>query len=121
MKKLTVYQYPKCSTCRNALKWLKEHGYEVESIDIVEHPPSVEELTDLIAKSGLELKAFFNTSGQVYKEQQLKDKLPGMTREEQIRLLSSNGKLIKRPIVTDGTDVTAGFREAFFAERWGNA
>lgn len=121
MKKLTVYQYTKCGTCRNALKWLKEQGHEVESIDIFENPPTSEVLHQLITQSGQELKAFFNTSGQVYKEQKLKDKLPGMSREEQISLLASNGRLIKRPIVTDGATVTVGFREAVFAEKWGNA
>lgn len=80
---LTVYQYPQCGTCRNAVKWLKEHGAEVESINLFENPPSVERLTKLIEQSGLELKKWFNTSGEVYKEQKLKDK-PGMSREDQI-------------------------------------
>ncbi len=118
---LTIYQYPKCGTCRKALKWLKEQGHEVTSIDIVEQPPSPEQLSDLIEKSGLALKAFFNTSGQVYKEQQLKNKLPDMSREEQVRLLASNGMLIKRPLVTDGSKVSVGFREATYEDVWGNA
>jgi arsenate reductase (glutaredoxin) len=117
---LTVYQYPQCGTCRNAVKWLKEHGAELELVNVFEQPPGTEVLTDLIEKSGLELKKWFNTSGEVYKEMQLKDKLPKMTREEQIELLSSNGRLIKRPVVTDGTRVTVGFKPEKYEEVWGS-
>lgn len=116
--KLTVYQYAKCGTCRNAVKWLKGQGYELDLIPIVEEPPSAEELTRLIAASGLELKKWFNTSGEVYKAMNLKDKLPHMTTEEKIELLASNGKLLKRPIVTDGQRVTVGYKEEQYQENW---
>jgi len=118
MSKLKVYQYPKCGTCRNAVKWLQNEGHELELQHIFEQPPKKDELADLIAKSGLELKKFFNTSGEVYKEMNLKDKLPGLSDEEKIELLSSNGRLIKRPIVTDGSKVTVGFKAEQYQEAW---
>ncbi|PYE52657.1 arsenate reductase family protein [Paenibacillus barcinonensis] len=121
MTNLKVYQYSKCGTCRKAVKWLEAQGHELELIPIFDTPPSQDELTKLIQKSGLEVKKFFNTSGEVYKEQQLKDKLPGMSEEEQITLLASNGRLIKRPIVTDGERVTVGFKEETFEQEWNNA
>jgi 23S rRNA pseudouridine1911/1915/1917 synthase len=116
---ITIYQYPQCDTCRNALKWLKNRGTAFNSIHIVENPPAVETLTALIQNSGLDIKKFFNTSGVVYKEMNLKDKLPAMSDEEKVQLLASNGKLIKRPIITDGTKVTVGFKEAEMAQVWG--
>jgi len=119
MNKLKVYQYPKCSTCRNAVKWLQNEGYELELQNIFEEAPTKEEMTELVAKSGLELKKFFNTSGEVYKEMNLKDKLPGLSDEEKIELLSGNGRLIKRPIVTDGKRVTVGFKAEQYQEAWG--
>lgn len=118
MSKLKVYQYPKCSTCRNAVKWLQNEGYELELQNIFEEPPTNVELADLIDKSGLELKKFFNTSGEVYRELNLKDKLPELSDEEKIELLSSNGRLIKRPIVTDGSKVTVGFKAEQYEEAW---
>lgn len=118
---LQVYQYPKCGTCRNAIKWLQAQGHELQLHNIFDEPPTAAELDKLIANSGLELKKFWNTSGEVYKEMQLKDKLPNMAREEQIKLLSSNGRLIKRPIVTDGKRVTVGFKEDAYEQAWGNA
>lgn len=119
--KLTVYQYPQCGTCRNALKWLKEQGWDVEAVHIVERPPTVSQLQEMIPLSGLEIKKWFNVSGEVYKEMQLKDKLPSMSDEEKIALLASNGKLIKRPVVTDGSKVTVGFKPEMYAEVWGRA
>ncbi|AWB43957.1 hypothetical protein DCC85_06795 [Paenibacillus sp. CAA11] len=118
MSKLVVYQYPKCSTCRNAVKWLQAAGHELELRHIVETPPTPEELNDLVTKSGLELKKFFNTSGEAYKSLGLKDKLADYTREEQLKLLASNGMLIKRPIVTDGEKVTVGFKEDNYQAAW---
>jgi arsenate reductase len=115
---VTIYQYPQCGTCRNAIKWLKNKDIEVNSIHIVEHPPNAKELTEFVNKSGLELKKFFNTSGVVYKELNLKDKLTSMSDEEKIELLASNGKLIKRPIITDGTKVTVGFKEDEMVNVW---
>ncbi|GIP43152.1 hypothetical protein J45TS6_16110 [Paenibacillus sp. J45TS6] len=119
MSQLTVYQYAKCGTCRKAVKWLEAAGHELTQIPIFEEPPTVDELASLVENSGLELKKFFNTSGEVYKEMNLKDQLKGMSREEQLQLLSSNGRLIKRPIVTDGSKVTVGFKEEQFQETWG--
>lgn len=116
---ITVYQYPQCGTCRKALKWFKDHEKEVEAIHIVESPPTKEQLTAFISQSGLDIRKFFNTSGQVYKELQLKDKLPSMTEEEMLELLESNGKLIKRPIASDGKQVTVGFKEDQYSSVWG--
>lgn len=118
---LTAYVYPKCGTCRNAVKWLKSHGHEVNEIHIVEQTPSAEVLRELVDKSGLELKKWFNVSGNVYRELGLKDKLPNMEVDEQLKLLSSNGMLIKRPVVTDGNQVTIGYKEEHYEEVWGNA
>ncbi|MBP1156798.1 MULTISPECIES: arsenate reductase family protein [unclassified Paenibacillus] len=118
-QRLTVYQYPQCGTCRNAVKWLKEHGWDVEAIHIVEQPPTVSQLQEMIPVSGLEIKKWFNVSGEVYKEMQLKDKLPTLSDEEKIALLASNGKLIKRPVVTDGSKVTVGFKPEAYDEVWG--
>jgi arsenate reductase len=116
---VTFYGYDKCGTCRNALKWLKAHEVEVkENIPLFEAPPSAEELQKLLTDSGLEIKKFFNTSGEVYKEMALKDKLAGMTERQMLELLASNGRLIKRPIVTDGHKVTVGFKETEFETTW---
>ncbi|MDR0268787.1 arsenate reductase family protein [Paenibacillus sp.] len=119
MSKLEVYQYPKCGTCRNAVKWLQSHGHELELYHMIDEPPKPEVLAELVKLSGLPLKKFFNTSGEVYKELGLKDKLGGMDEQKQIDLLASNGKLIKRPIVTDGSKVTVGFKEDQFESVWG--
>ncbi|MFD0697391.1 arsenate reductase family protein [Paenibacillus sp. GCM10027628] len=114
-----VFCYDKCGTCRSMLKWLKTHNVEVtENVPLFETPPSAKELANLLAISGLEIKKFFNTSGEVYKEMGLKDKLPGMSQEQMLELLASNGRLIKRPIVTDGTKVTVGFKEPEFEAVW---
>ncbi|WP_424237849.1 arsenate reductase family protein [Bhargavaea ginsengi] len=115
---ITYYGYPKCTTCRKAKKWLDEHGADYDEIDIKDAPPSEKQLRKIIAASGLELKKFFNTSGKVYREGGLKDRLPGMSEDEQISLLASDGMLIKRPIVFDGEKATVGFREADFESAW---
>lgn len=115
---LTFYWYPKCGTCRNAKKWLAEHGLSVNEIHIVDQPPSREELESLYKKSGLELKRFFNTSGQKYRELGVKDKMKTATEAELLDLLASDGMLIKRPIVTDGEKVTVGFKEEEFKQAW---
>ncbi|WP_186438430.1 RluA family pseudouridine synthase [Cohnella terricola] len=115
---LKVYHLPTCSTCKGAIKALKQHEYELDLQDIRETPPTPEELSKLIALSGLPIGKFYNVSGEVYREMGLKDKLPAMTDEEKIRLLSSNGMLIKRPIVSDGSKVTLGFREQDFGPAW---
>ena len=115
---LKFIQYPKCTTCKKAQKWLEENNIAYESIHIVEQTPTEEQLTDLYKKSGLPLKKFFNTSGNKYKELGLKDKLTNMSEEEQLALLASDGMLIKRPIVTDGEKITLGFKESDFLETW---
>jgi len=116
---LTVYWYPKCGTCRSAAKWLEAKGYTLQTSDLFQQAPSASELTELIRISGLPLKKFFNVSGEVYKEMGLKDKLGGMSDEEQIALLASNGRLVKRPIVTDGAKITVGFKEDEYSQVWG--
>lgn len=120
MSKLTVYHYPRCGTCRKAIQWLNARGHELDLRPIHETPPSAEELKELVEFSGLELKKFFNTSGEVYRELGLKDKLAGMTEAEQLALLASNGMLIKRPIVRDNHQlVTVGFKEEEYERVWG--
>lgn len=116
---LKVYQYPQCGTCRKAIKWLKDQGHEVEPVHIVEHPPSEQELAELMEQSGLPIGKFFNVSGVVYRELGLKDKLPEMSDEEKIRLLNSNGMLIKRPIVSDEKKATVGYNEQQYSQVWG--
>lgn len=103
--------YPKCSTCKKAQKWLDEKGISYELRDIRTDNPTAEELAEWQSKSGLPLKKFFNTSGLLYKSMQLKDKLPEMTDEEQIKLLASDGMLVKRPIILTDKTVLVGFKE----------
>ena len=102
----------RCSTCRKAQKWLDDYNEEYTLRDIKEDNPSYDELKEWYKKSGLPLKRFFNTSGQLYREMQLKDRLPDMSEEEQLKLLATDGMLIKRPIVVKGDIVTVGFKEA---------
>ncbi len=111
--------YPKCSTCQKAKKWLDEHNVEYTERHIVESNPSYEELKLWHEKSGLALKKFFNTSGLLYKELQLKDKLPEMSEEEQLKLLATKGMLVKRPIVVEGDKVLVGFRESEWENLFG--
>ena len=111
-------QYPKCTSCKKAQKWLDEQGIQYENIHIVESTPTKEQLESFYKASGLPLKKFFNTSGNKYKELGLKDKLATMTEDEQLALLASDGMLIKRPIVTDGNKLTLGFKESDFLESW---
>lgn len=118
-KTLQVYHYPGCGTCRKAVSWLKEKGYTLELRHIVDHPPSADELKQLIGRSGLPVNKWFNTSGEVYKSLGLKDRLPQMSDDEKIALLAGNGKLIKRPVITDGEKATVGFREQDVLPVWG--
>ena len=104
--------YPKCSTCQKARKWLESNHLEFTERHIVEENPSYEELKEWYAESGLPLKKFFNTSGMLYKEMQLKDKLPTMSEEEQLKLLATNGMLVKRPLIVNGNIILTGFKEA---------
>lgn len=108
--------YPKCSTCRKAQKFLEEGGIEYQYRDIKENNPSREELKEWHKKSGLPLKKFFNTSGKLYRENNMKDKIPNMTDEEQYKILASDGMMVKRPILVDGDKVLVGFKE----EEWQN-
>ena len=109
---ILVLEYPRCSTCKKALQWLRDNGVAFEDRHIVEQNPTQQELTEWYHKSGLPLKRFFNTSGNLYKEQGLKDKLPGMSEEEQYALLATDGMLVKRPIVVGNDFVLVGFKEA---------
>lgn len=115
---LQLIQYPKCTTCKKAQKWLTDNDITFESVHIVEQTPSKEQLQSFYENSGFPLKKFFNTSGNKYKELNLKDKLADMSEDEQLTLLASEGMLIKRPIVTDGKKITLGFRESDFIETW---
>lgn len=119
MNKLTVYHYPQCGTCRKAIKWLQEKGHELELIHIVDHPPGRDELDRFVRLSGLDSAKMFNTSGQMYRELGMKDRLKTMSYDERLDLLAAHGKLIKRPIVTDGEKVTVGFNEQQFESVWG--
>ena len=114
---MLVLVYRKCSTCIKALKWLDANGVTYEERPIIEENPTYEELKEWYQKSGLALKKFFNTSGLLYKEMQLKDKLPGMSEEEQLKLLATNGKLVKRPLVVGDDFVLTGFKEAEWNEK----
>lgn len=117
---LKFYGYRKCSTCRKAEKALEKFGREFEFIDITESPPSQAELVRIVRQGGVELKKFFNTSGVQYRELGIKDKLPGMGEAEILALLAGNGRLVKRPLVTDGNRSTVGFDEAAFRKTWGS-
>jgi len=105
-------EYPKCSTCKKAKKWLETNNITFEQRDIVKQNPTKEELKLWHEKSGMPLKKFFNTSGLIYKELHLKDKLKDMTEEEQYALLATNGMLIKRPIIVAENIILTGFKEA---------
>ena len=109
--------YPKCSTCQKAKKQLDEHDIVYNERHIVEENPTYDELKEWHKKSGLPLKRFFNTSGLLYKEMKLKDKLSEMSEEEQLKLLATNGMLVKRPIVVGDDMVFVGFKEAEWTEK----
>ena len=109
MKALFV-EYPKCSTCQKAKKWLTEHQVEFTDRDIKEQNPTVEELKLWHEQSGLDIKRFFNTSGILYKEKKLKDRLPELSLEEKYALLATDGMLVKRPILVTEKGVVTGFK-----------
>lgn len=109
---MVFLQYPPCSTCRKAKAWLDENGIAYTDRHIKEQNPTYEELKAWHEKSGLPLKRFFNTSGLLYKSMELKDKLPAMSEEEQLRLLASDGMLVKRPLLITEDRVLVGFKEA---------
>lgn len=110
-------EYPKCSTCQKAKKWLLENQVEFEDRHIIEDNPSKEELKAWYEKSGLPLKRFFNTSGMKYKELKLKDRLTDMSEEEQLELLASDGMLVKRPVLVGDDFVLTGFKEKEWTEK----
>ena len=110
-------QYPPCSTCQKAKKWLDEKGIQYTDRHIKENNPTYEELKEWYTRSGLPLKKFFNTSGLLYKSLNLKEKLPTMTEEEQLRLLASDGMLVKRPIIVKGDLVMTGFKAGEWEEK----
>lgn len=114
---MQLLQYEKCSTCQKAVNWLKEHNISYESRPIKEQNPTKEELAEWYHRSGLPLKRFFNTSGNLYKDLQLKDKLPSMSEEEQLALLATDGMLVKRPLVVGEDFVLTGFKEQEWAEK----
>ncbi len=114
---MLVLVYRKCSTCLKALKWLEDNKVVFTERPIVEENPSYEELKEWYEKSGLPLKKFFNTSGLLYKDMRLKDKLPTMSEEEQLKLLATNGMLVKRPLVVGEDFVLTGFREKEWEEK----
>lgn len=109
--------YPKCTTCQKAKKWLDSHNISYTERHIKEENPTLDELTRWYKASGLPLKKFFNTSGMLYREMGLKDKLAEMSEEEQLKLLASDGMLVKRPIIVKGDTVLTGFREKEWEEK----
>jgi len=116
---LTVYGYMKCDSCRKAVKWLDTANRDHTFIDITQDPPDAQTLAAVLDRGRYELKHLFNTSGQLYRSMNIKDQLPGMSRDDTLALLAANGMLIKRPIVTDGKRFTVGFKPPVFEEVWG--
>lgn len=111
--------YPKCSTCQKAKKWLDAHGVSYETRDIKEENPGVEELEAWYRQSGLDIKRFFNTSGLLYRSMNLKEKLAGMSEQEKLEVLATDGMLVKRPLLITETAVLTGFREAEYEKLTG--
>jgi arsenate reductase (glutaredoxin) len=114
-----VYQYPKCSTCRKALKWLDQRGIEYVVTDLVAQPIPLARLKDLHRRSGLPLARFFNTSGESYRAGGFKDRLRSMSEADALAALATDGKLVKRPILDDGATVLVGFDDAAYARALG--
>lgn len=109
-------EYPKCTTCKRAKKWLDDNQFEYIDRHIKEENPTIDELKEWHQRSGLPLKKFFNTSGLLYKELKLKEKLPTMTEEEQYELLASDGMLVKRPVIVTDDKILLGFKETVWEE-----
>ncbi len=108
--------YPKCTTCKKAQSWLNEKGISYDVRDIKVQNPTYDELSEWFRSSGLPLKRFFNTSGQLYRSLEIKDKLPDMTEEQALELLASDGMLVKRPILINGSKIAVGFKESEWLE-----
>ena len=104
-------EYPKCSTCKKAKKWLDDHNIKYEDRHIIDDNPTFDELKEWYHKSNLDIKRFFNTSGMLYKEMNLKDKLPNMNEDEMLEILSTNGMLVKRPLIISDDVILTGFKE----------
>jgi arsenate reductase len=119
MAKLRVYQYPQCSTCKKALKWLTAQGVEFESIDIVQHPPTKAELREALKGAAIPIRKLFNTSGVSYREGRFGERLATMTEAEALDALAKDGKLIKRPIVLGKGVALVGFDEPSYAAKLG--
>ncbi len=117
---IVFYWYPKCSTCRNAKKWLVDHEVPHQAIDIVEEHPSKETLAEIHQASGLPIQKFFNTSGMKYRELGLKDVVKNASLDALLTILASDGMLIKRPLVRDGQQVLLGFKPEQYEKTWGN-
>ena len=115
---IKFYGYKKCGTSRKGEQALEGYGKQYKFIDVTENPPSVSALKKMIQQAGIEPKKMFNTSGVQYRELKIKDKLPDMTEADIIKLLAGNGRLIKRPLVTDGDQTTVGFKEDVFKATW---
>jgi len=115
---LKFYGYKKCSTCRKAEKFLLQVDIAYEYIDITENPPSTKEIAAIAGHAETPLKKMFNTSGMQYRELKIKEKLPVLSEQDVLTLLSGNGRLIKRPLITDGVHATIGFNESRFTEVW---
>lgn len=116
---LKVLCYDRCGTCKKALKWLNDNGIAYELRPIIDEKPSLEEITEWYQASGLPIKRFWNTSGVLYKEYKLKDRLPSMSEEEQLQLLATDGKLVKRPLIIGDDFVLTGFKEEEWKEKLG--
>ncbi|MGN0455066.1 MAG: Spx/MgsR family RNA polymerase-binding regulatory protein [Ruminococcus sp.] len=117
MEKILFINYPKCTTCKKAKKWLDDNNISYLDRNIKEENPTYDELKEWHEKSGLPLKKFFNTSGVLYRSMELKDKLPSMSDEEQLKLLASDGMLVKRPLVVSDKAILTGFREKEWEEK----
>ncbi len=116
---LTVYHYPRCSTCKKALKWLEAHGVEAKLVDIVTSPPPRKVLAEVLKQSGLPVQKLFNTSGELYREGNYKERLASMTEAQALDELSQHGKLIKRPLLVGDGVALVGFREAEYEKAFG--
>ncbi|ATH60722.1 MULTISPECIES: arsenate reductase family protein [Staphylococcus] len=115
---IKFYQYPNCTTCKKAAKFLQEYGVSYEPIDIVQHTPTKKEFKEIIDATGIDINKLFNTHGAKYRELGLKDKLKDLSDEEKLDLLSSNGMLVKRPLAVLGNKATVGFKEDQYKATW---